>query len=193
MDIKAMRLLGKRWFRLALFGSGEAVCFGIAMLIYDMRVDDEVWFGYDYQNSPHANVFLISALILAPLSCSYNFLCAFLIILKLRQFRHHFTQKSYSLHLQLMLALLVQTTAPLLLFIMPISYVFASAFFLVRGTLTNETTKYMPVLALAMHPIINPLTTIFFIAPYRNAVLGQLNGSRREHSPTVTITVSEYL
>ncbi|CAD5217934.1 unnamed protein product [Bursaphelenchus xylophilus] len=203
MDVRAKQMLEKRWYKSLLIGSGEMICFGIAMLIYDMRVEDEVfrnntivrfpyqehlfdgavWYGYDYKESPHANIFLVTALTLAPLSCGYNFLCAFIIVAKLHYHRRRLTQRTYNLHLKLMLALLIQTTAPLVLFITPISYVFASAFFLVKGALTNETIRYLPVLALALHPIINPLVTIFFIAPYRNAILGRIPSKRRAPVP----------
>lgn len=70
----------------------------------------QVFFGYDYKNSPHANIFLFTALILAPLSCGFNFLCALLIVQRLQQYRHQLTNRTYHLHLKLLLALLLQVS-----------------------------------------------------------------------------------
>ncbi|KAI6206487.1 Seven TM Receptor [Aphelenchoides besseyi] len=208
-DIGARRLLEKPWYRFALIGSGELACFSIALLIFDMRVPEQhfrnvtlqrfpyqshllenaVYFGYDYKNSPHANIFLWTALLLAPLSCGLNFLCAALIIKRLQQYRRQLTNRTYHLHMKLLVALLMQTTIPLFLFILPIMYIFLSTILLLSGPLTNTLTRYIPVVALALHPIINPCITIFFIEPYRRAVTPEFLLKRRDaRNTTMTIT-----
>ncbi|KAH7664839.1 hypothetical protein AAVH_43406, partial [Aphelenchoides avenae] len=88
-----------------------------------------VYFGYDYKNSPHANMFLVTAILLAPLSSLSNLLCASFIIMRLRRFRAQITVKTYKLHLQLSLALLIQTFMPLILFIIPMVVLFATTLF----------------------------------------------------------------
>ncbi|KAH7696687.1 Protein STR-86, partial [Aphelenchoides avenae] len=193
---EAMELFSKKWYKALLFGSGEVICIMITALI-EFRYktlqrakegwwpaampaimdvfNGTVYFGYDYKKSGHANMFLVTAILLAPLSSVSNLLCAALIIARLRRFRAQITVKTYKLHLQLSLALLIQTFMPLILFIIPMVFLFATTLWKTsnhEGFSTFQGDgKYEPVLTISLHPIFNACVTLAFVAPFRRALM----------------------
>ncbi|KAI6197199.1 G-PROTEIN-RECEP-F1-2 domain-containing protein [Aphelenchoides besseyi] len=185
-DVGARRLLRQRWFRFALIGSGELICFSLAILIFDMRVPDQTFFGYDLSISPNASIVVSSILLLTPASCAVNFICAALIVQRLHKYKEQLTRRTYHLHLKLLIALILQTTIPLFLFVLPITCIYVTTLYDLSGPLTNTLTRYIPMIALALHPIINPCITISFIEPYRRAVLPQCFSEQRIHPETTT-------
>uniref|UniRef100_A0AC34QUG5 Uncharacterized protein n=1 Tax=Panagrolaimus sp. JU765 TaxID=591449 RepID=A0AC34QUG5_9BILA len=75
-----------------------------------MFAQDQVYFGYDYRTSPHANMFIFTCVLLAPGSAALNIICASMAIGQLRGFRDRLSKKTYQLHIRLIMALLIQVS-----------------------------------------------------------------------------------
>ncbi|KAI6172290.1 hypothetical protein M3Y98_00956500 [Aphelenchoides besseyi] len=154
--------------------------------------ENTTFFGYDLSISPHAAIVVSSILLLTPSSCAINFLCATLIVQRLGKYKHQLTKRTYHLHLKLLMALILQTTCfnthdyfqttiPLFLFVLPVTYIYVATLYDLSGPLTNTLTRYIPMVVLALHPIINPCITISFIEPYRRAIFLHCLSERTIH------------
>lgn len=130
-DEKGQKLFRSKTFKLFLFISGEILCISIAILVYNMEVDpevfkkktinqfpsqgdlflpDSVYFGYDYRTTPLPNTFIYTCVLLAPGSSILNIIVAILVVNQLKHFKGQLTKKTYELHTRLIKALTIQVS-----------------------------------------------------------------------------------
>ncbi|KAK0401142.1 hypothetical protein QR680_015611 [Steinernema hermaphroditum] len=90
------------------------------------------------------------------------------IIMQFREHRSAMSEFTYRMHLQLMRSLAVQTAAPVVLFVVPLSLVMVGV---ITGVGNIDDIIVLTVLMMSLHSTINSLAVVLFIAPYRNAVV----------------------
>uniref|UniRef100_A0A1I8AIY9 G protein-coupled receptor n=1 Tax=Steinernema glaseri TaxID=37863 RepID=A0A1I8AIY9_9BILA len=95
-------------------------------------------------------------------------LCICGIVAQFRAHRSLYSEHTYRMHMQLMRALAVQTTAPLALFSIPLSVDMIGLIFLPE--IMNDAIV-LTELAMSLHSTINSVAVITLIVPYRRAVL----------------------
>jgi hypothetical protein len=72
---------------------------------YQGQLEDQVIYGFNVTTS-----YMLLIEIGLPATCGFNFLCAYLIFAKLHQLRTSMSQKTYSMHRRLTIALIVQVS-----------------------------------------------------------------------------------
>ena len=95
------------------------------------------------------------------------------ILRVLRKEMAHFSRKTYRMHLQLTVLLVVQAASPILFVAIPL--VMAMIYQIVLGYTLGPASRELRFLLLSFYSTNNAMLNIFFIAPYRRYTLYQLS------------------
>uniref|UniRef100_A0A1I7YL01 G protein-coupled receptor n=1 Tax=Steinernema glaseri TaxID=37863 RepID=A0A1I7YL01_9BILA len=114
-------------------------------------------------------------------------LCIRGIVNQFRAHRAMFSEYTYRLHMQLMKALVVQTAAPLGLFVVPLAVDMVGLIFL--PNIMNDAIV-LTELALSLHSTVNSVAVIVLIAPYRKAAVSLFYKVYSSHASVAPVHVA---
>ncbi|KAI1722398.1 serpentine type 7TM GPCR chemoreceptor srh domain-containing protein [Ditylenchus destructor] len=105
--------------------------------------------------------FIVGGFVLSEILC---FLIAYLIFRNLKKNSHHFSKKTYRIHLQLTLLLVIQLSLPFIFIVFPIGYALKAA---LTNDPLNEGAGDIGIIMLSLYATVNSFVTIIFVTPYR--------------------------
>ncbi|KAI1693079.1 serpentine type 7TM GPCR chemoreceptor srh domain-containing protein [Ditylenchus destructor] len=115
--------------------------------------------------------FFTAAKVICCCLCAFSVICLLIIFAILRALRknaHTFSKKTYKIHLQLTILLIVQLICPVVFVILPtgVSLIFAlSGYFTPQGF--GVVLGHVFMIAISFYGTANSILTMFFVKPYR--------------------------
>ncbi|KAE9546847.1 hypothetical protein FO519_009941 [Halicephalobus sp. NKZ332] len=97
-----------------------------------------------------------------------GFYMAVHIILYLRKHASNFTERTYKMHLQLTVVLIVQQITPIIFMVIPVATVILIAVMNGGNVYISKTAINIIMLMLTFYPMTNALICVIFITPYWN-------------------------
>ncbi|KAI6171783.1 Serpentine Receptor, class H [Aphelenchoides besseyi] len=114
--------------------------------------------------------FFISALIEVIFCLVVVFTLRAMVLRKTHQIRHKMSRRTYQLHISLTTSLSVQFLIPILVLVIPFSFLAVLAFSNQNNGLTRDISFLLMALS-SMHSGLNAISMIFFTGPYRRTFL----------------------